>query len=151
MELCGGLAVTEASSEYIWNHIESIFPNNPPPLFQVKIGLDSECVLWTLNPEKPKKSILIRNGVRKIHTIIKDVTTAFPFIQFINYHIEGTSNVADLNSKLPEDLDPIRIIESSIWRNGLHQFSNQDFPLKKDIYLTAQRGKLSWCGPLHDT
>ena len=61
MELCRGLAVTEASSEYIWKHIESIFPNNHPPLFQVKIGLDSDCVLWTLHPEKPQKSILVRN------------------------------------------------------------------------------------------
>ena len=35
MELCGGLAVTEAATEYIWNHIDSLFPINPPPAFQV--------------------------------------------------------------------------------------------------------------------
>ena len=50
--------VTEASTEYIWNHIESLFPSNPPPVFQVKIGLDSECVLWTLHPENPPEVYL---------------------------------------------------------------------------------------------
>ena len=70
VELCGDLAVTEAATEYIWNHVDSLFSLNPPSVFQVKIGLDSECILWTLHPEKPQKLILIRNGVRKIHTTL---------------------------------------------------------------------------------
>ena len=104
--------------------MESLFPDGYSELFQAKLGLDSECVLWTLNPEKAQKSILVRNGTRRIHTLCKDLTTRYPFITMMYYHLPTDRNIADQNSKLPSDLDHIKIIESDTWRFGLPEMND---------------------------
>jgi hypothetical protein len=55
-------------------------------------------------------------------------------------------NCADSNSKIPSDLDPCRIMESQMWRNGLPQMMEPSWPPDQNIFLKVENGQLSWLG-----
>ena len=60
------------------------------------------------------------------------------------YHIRGTRNISDYNSKLPSDLNPIRLINSEEWRTGLKEFTSPDFPPQDCVFLKFAGGKVDF-------
>ena len=100
-------------------------------IFPIRLGMDSECVLYSLNPLKTNKSVLVKNAVRGIHSFCQDITTKWPHVSIVFYHVASELNCTDSNSKIPSDLDPCRIMESQMWRNGLPQMMDPRGPQSK--------------------
>ena len=65
-EMLGIYLLVENVTSYVFNHHCSLF-RSPPQPFIIRLGMDSECCLYSLNPLKLKKSILVKNAVRAIH------------------------------------------------------------------------------------
>ena len=97
---------------YIINHYSTLFQTHSLRSFPINIGIDSECLLYSLNPVKLHTSVLIKNVARKVHALGKDITSRFPNIILSFYFVEGVRNPADLNSKIPANLDPVDIVNS---------------------------------------
>ena len=68
---------------YVFNHHSSLF-SSPPQDFPIRLGMDSECVLYSLNPLKINKSVLVKNAVRAIHSFCQDLTTKWPHVSIIS-------------------------------------------------------------------
>ena len=132
-EAIGCMMVTEAGVTYLMDQELALFSVFTPTCFSFRIGIDSECFLWSLNPNKVHKSILIKNITRNIHALCKDLTRKFPFVQVIFYHTASERNPADLCSK--ECPDPISAIESDLWRHGLPEMLDCNWPPASDIFL----------------
>ena len=134
--------VMENIVAYVFAHSLSLF--RLPAPFTIRIGSDSECCLYTLNPLRLNKSVLIKNAVRGIHSFARDVTTKYPHVKVLWYHTTTDRNCADLNSKIPPDLDPISIMESPFWRNGLEEFKQANWPPMETIFLVCEEGVFTW-------
>jgi hypothetical protein len=130
---------------YVFNHHSSLF-SSPPQDFPIRLGMDSECVLYSLNPLKTNKSVLVKNAVRGIHSFCQDITTKWPHVSIVFYHVATQLKCADSNSKIPSDLDPCRIMESQMWRNGLPQMMDPSRPPEQNIFLKVKNGELIWLG-----
>ena len=141
-EMLGLFMVMENIVAYVFAHSLSLF--RLPAPFTIRIGSDSECCLYTLNPLRLNKSVLIKNAVRGIHSFASDVTTKYPHVKVLWYHTTTDRNCADLNSKIPPDLDPISIMESPFWRNGLEEFKQTNWPPMEAIFLVCEEGVFTW-------
>ena len=142
-EMLGIYLLTENITNYIFSHHMSLFriPNQP---FVIRLGSDSECCLYSLNPLRLNKSVLVKNAVRAIHSFCSDITTKWPHVSIIFYHTITSKNCSDSNSKIPVDLDPIRIMESRFWRNGLPEFLDPNWPPPDSVFLRVERGSFQW-------
>ena len=127
---------------FLYEHAEILLRHTTKlRLLTVSIGLDSSCVASSLNPKMVHKQVIVRNICTKVHQLCMDLTKLYP-VQILFYHIRGAYNVADLNSKIPADYDTVGIINSEVWRNGLPEFKNQDFPPTDRIFLEAREGQM---------
>ena len=141
-EMLGLFMVVENITAYVFSHSLSLF--RMPVPFTIRIGSDSECCLYTLNPLRLNKSVLIKNAVRGIHSFASDITTKYPHVRMLWYHTSTDRNCADANSKVPADLDPISIMESSFWHNGLEEFKQVNWPPMDKIFLVVENGVFTW-------
>ena len=73
-ELLGIYLLTENVTAYVFNHHTTLF-RSPSQPFVIRLGMDSECCLYSLNPLKLNKSILVKNAVRGIHSFCQDLTS----------------------------------------------------------------------------
>ena len=89
------------------------------------------------------KQVLARNVSIKVHDLCCDLTSLYP-IEVLVYHIRGTRNISDYNSKLPTDLNPIKLINSEEWRQGLPEFITPDFPPQDCVFLKFAGGKVAY-------
>ena len=64
-EAIGTVLAVEALFTYLMNHWTSLTASCSPVIFPVNIGIDSECFLYSLNPNILHTSVLIRNATRK--------------------------------------------------------------------------------------
>ena len=76
----------------------------------------------------------------------QDFPTKWPHVSIIFYHVASELNCADSNLKIPCDLDPCRIMESQMWRNGLPQMMDPSWPPEQSIFLKVEKGQLIWLG-----
>ena len=86
--------------------------------------------------------MLIENITRNIHALCKDLTGKLPFVHVIFYHTASERNPEDLCST--ECIDPISAIESDLWRNGLPEMLDCNWPPASDIFLKVANGELEW-------
>ena len=145
-ECMGFYLLMEGLSAYLFNHHSSIFANQTDE-FPIKLGMDSECVLYSLNPFKMNKSVLVKNAVRAIHSFLLDLSTKFPQILFVIYHTISEENCSDLNSKVPADFDACRVMQSHMWRHGLPGFLSDTFPSETKVFLRVKNGQMTWQAP----
>ena len=143
-EACGCVMAVEAICSYVINHHDALFATHSPRTFPINLGIDSECLLWSLNPVKLHTSVLIKNVARKVHALSRDLTQRYPKITMNYYFIEGSRNPADLNSKIPPSLDPIEIVLSKIWQEGLPEQLQGNWPPPNRIFLKVVEGELIW-------
>ena len=70
----------------------------------------------------------------------------FTLIQscLVFYHTITSKNCSDSNLKIPVDLDPIRIMESRFWRNGLPEFLDPNWPPHDSVFLRVEQGSFQW-------
>ena len=57
-------------------------------------------------------------------------------------HIAGLKNISDYNSKIGVGTDPVELTNSHLWRHGLNEFCDDDFPLEPDVFLKFGEGKM---------
>ena len=143
-EMLGIYLLTESITSYVFNHHRSLFKTLTEPFF-IRLGMDSECCLFSLNPLKLNKSILIKNAVRAIHSFCQDLTSKWPHVTIVFYHVRTDENCGDLNSKIPDGLNPCCIMESQMWRNGLTEFLDPSWPPEDRIFLKVEKGNFTWC------
>ena len=143
-EMLGIYLLTESITSYVFNHHCSLFKTLADTFF-IRLGMDSECCLFSLNLLKLNKSILIKNAVRAIHSFCQDLTSKWPHVTIVFYHVRTEEKCADLNSQIPDGLDPCSIMESQMWRNGLTEFLDPSWPPEDRIFLKVEKGNFTWC------
>ena len=109
----------------------------------VSFGLDSSCVASSLNPKMIHKQVLIKNLTNNIHETTKDITSLYPSVAIVFYHIKGINNIADYNSKITSDYDAISIINSTVWRQGLQDFCNYVFPQPDRVFMEVHEVQIT--------
>ena len=97
-----------------------------------------------LRTSKEFKSILVKNILRSIHVLARDLTSLFPAVISYSY-ISTTLNIADANSKFHPE--PFSVLNSSVWREGHDWFLDQNYPPPEDTYLTVTAGNPHWTPP----
>ena len=143
-EALGLLQGVESVAAFLYEHADMILKNSPNDgKLVVSFGLDSSCVASSLNPKMIHKQVLIKNLTNKVHETTKDITSLYPSIAIVFYHIKGINNIADYNSKIPSDYDAISIINSTIWRQGLPEFCNYDFPQPDRVFMEVHEGQIT--------
>lgn len=141
------LSLTDACmfiSEYLRCHSEKILKNatRDHPLY-VNIGNDSKCSHAALSPHKLHKSVLSRNAANVIHSFGREVTSMYP-VQVNFYFVPGEGNIADWNSKIPQDNNPLAYCENNIWRYGKEELKSDSYPEIDQVYLQFQNGSLTF-------
>ena len=90
-EALGLLQGVESVAAFLYEHADMILKNSPiDGKLVVSFGLDSSCVASSLNPKMVHKQVLIKNLSNKIHETTKDITSLYPSIAIVFYHIKGT-------------------------------------------------------------
>ena len=150
-ECIGLLEGFESVVSFIYNHWNALnFSTEGQKLFKISFGIDSSCVCSSLNPGMIQKQVLVRNAVTRIYDLAKELTGIYP-VEALFYHNKGSSNIADLNSKIGLQADPINLINSDGWRHGLVDFVDPNFPDESRIFLRFSGGKqVKWCQPQID-
>ena len=81
-------------------------------------------------------------------TLFRDIeegeTVMYPLVVEV-YHQRGIGNIADYNSKVPAVYDPITLINSELWRNGLPEFMKPNFPPQDRVFLRFDNGEVTLC------
>ena len=80
IEASSGLLAVENLARILLNHGEDILNKDIP--FEVHIQSDSECYLWSLDPNKIHKAVLLKNLCRAVHLILRDLSLVFPWCTF---------------------------------------------------------------------
>ena len=75
-ESSSGLMGVEAGVSFLYSHASDIFL--PQVEFKLEISSDSTCHLWSLDPVKIHKSVLLKNITRGIHLLLRDLTLTYP-------------------------------------------------------------------------
>ena len=145
-EAVGLVIGSEGTATYVHTHQEVLFRElDASELFKVSMGLDSSCLGSCLNPDLLHKQVLIRNVCTKVHDICKELTQMFPIVVEI-YHLMGTRNMADMNSKIPTSYNPIDLINSEEWHHGLPEFLEPNFPPMDRVFLRFIGGAVDFTG-----
>ena len=71
----------------------------------------------------------------------KDVSRDYN-IQIDFSHISGIVNIADYNSKTAIDVNPVDLVNSTEWRHGNANFTNDVFPGEDMIFMKFLNGVL---------
>ena len=129
----------EAGVSFLYSHASDIFL--PQVEFKLEISSDSTCHLWSLDPVKIHKSVLLKNITRGIHLLLRDLTLTYSSLMITYSFVESQLNTADLHSKLVDD--PVAIANSDQWRSGNDCFFDARYPPVCDIYLSIFNGKPS--------
>ena len=66
------------------------------------------------------------------------------------YHLMGTRNVEDMNSKIPTSYNPVELINSTEWRHGLPEFLEPSFPPIDRVFLRFIGGAVEFYRQLPD-
>ena len=109
----------------------------------LNIGSYSKCLLFSLSPYKQHTSVLVRNAIRKCLALAKNLTTRFN-IQVIFCYCSSETNSADLNSKIPSNLDVVATCNSNAWKFGPSCILNENHPKKEDIFMMVKKGEFIW-------
>lgn len=139
-ESLGLLEGVEALAAFIHGHHEVLFRGlGSEECIRVSFGIDSSCLGSSLNPKLLHKNVMIRNISVRVHELCADLSDLYNTdISF--YHNRGSANVADMNSKIPASLNPIDLINSDIWREGLPAFRDPQFPHPDRVFLHIRDG-----------
>ena len=137
-EVLGFMQATETPINYYITHYNVLRTTR-----NLNIGSDSKCLLFSLSPYKQHTSVLVRNAIRKSLALAKDLTTRFD-IQVSFYYCPSETNPADLNSKIPSNLDVVAICNSNMWKFGPSCILNETHPRKEDIFMLVRRGEFVW-------
>ena len=138
LEALGMLEGTIMTVSYLadnFSHISSTFP------LTLNIGCDSTCTLYNLRINKIQKNVLIKNLVIKLKNFWTEISLGY-HIQINVYFINSSDCVADLNSKITPD--PIQATNSSIWRHGLPQFLDHNYPDNSRVFTRVTKGEFIW-------
>ena len=142
IEAASGLLAVECLANILFNHGDDILSKDVP--FEVHIQSDSECYLWSLDPNKIHKAVLLKNLCRSVHLILRDLSLVYQWCTFHYSYVESENNISDLNSKV--NINPIQTLNSDLWRFGHDWFLSKDFP-GSAIFLKIISGIPQWTPP----
>ena len=128
----------ESTAKYFTSHMQ-VFRK----VRRISFSLDSECVLYSLNPMSPSSSVLIRNVVTRIHTLTKEMSKLYN-IEFSFSYVESSRNPSDLNSKWSTSSDPISLSLTPLWLQGPPELCGQVYPSPSDTYMVVREGVIEW-------
>ena len=141
-EASGLLLSVEGVAAFLNAHHEVLLRQQEDEYIQLSFGVDSSCLCSSLNPLLLHKSVLVRNIAVKVHEICADLSSLFR-LEVHMYHTAGSCNIADYNSKVPANYDPVSLINSDTWRNGLPSFKEENFPHPDRVFMTYRDGEMT--------
>lgn len=137
-EACGLWLGVESTVKYYLMH-HDIFKH----VKRIVFSLDSECVLYALNPQSPSVSVLIRNVAHRVHCISKELTRVHA-VEVLFAHVESLKNPSDFNSKWCSSMDPITLSLESMWLHGPPELCSDSYPPASKTFMAVRAGEIYW-------
>ena len=128
----------EATVKYFLGHMDVFFA-----VRKIVFNVDSECVLYSLNPSSPSSSILIKNVSSRVHTTCKELTRLHK-VEVVFAHVDSLSNPADLNSKWSSNMDPVSLSLEPIWQFGPPELCTPTYPPASKSFMRVWQGEITW-------
>ena len=102
--------------------------------------IDSECVLFSLNPHVVHRQVILKNSAFRFNTIARDLSMKSAIVS--TFHCPTLKNIADFASKRHANWDQLQ--RSKMWQEGIQEMFEDNFPTQFKKYMTWDEGQFTF-------